>query len=364
MSKLIHRNFWDGKKVFLTGHTGFKGGWLSLWLSLMGAKVTGYSLPPQTCPNMFEKLNLSRFLHKSILGDVCNLQELTNAATAAEPDVIFHMAAQPLVRRSYFEPINTFATNVMGTVNILEIGRILKSVRAIVNVTTDKCYENNEKNRPFGEMDRLGGNDPYSASKACAEIVTSAYQKSYFHSMKVNNEASVASARAGNVFGGGDWAEDRIIPDAVRAFSENQHLLVRQPNSIRPWQFVLDPLFGYLLLAQKLYEQGIDFQGAWNFGPNPESEVSVSHLLNLFISEWGGDVSWTADNHVNSSLYESKILRLDISKSCNSLGWSPLTTLDQGIKNTVEWYLLSQRGDAEDLLRNSESQIDRYLKQI
>jgi len=346
--------FWKGKKVFLTGHTGFKGGWLSLWLASMGAKVTGYALAPKSMPNLFDVLAIDSLIEKSHFADIRDLATLQKAMTEAKPDVVIHMAAQPLVRYSFANPVETYATNVMGTVHALESTRSIDTVRASVVVTTDKCYENKEWVWGYRENDPMGGFDPYSNSKGCAELVTSAYRQSYFSGPNSTNR--VASARAGNVIGGGDWSEDRLLPDAVRAFEASSSLLVRSPDATRPWQHVLEPLSGYLILAQKLFEGGSQYEGAWNFGPADEGNLSVASILNLFASIWGPEARWEPAN--KSELHEAHLLKLDCSRSRDFLGWNPKWKIDQAVKNTASWYMALRNGG--NLRELTQLQIKDY----
>lgn len=280
--------FWKGKKVFITGHTGFKGSWLSLWLQDMGAIVMGYALEPNTTPNLFTKANVAQNMVSEI-GDITDLNHISESMKIFNPEVLIHMAAQPLVRLSYQEPVLTYATNVMGTVNVLEAARKCTNLRAIVSVTTDKCYENKEWDWGYRENEPMGGHDPYSSSKGCAELVTAAYRKSFFND---SHYGVLASARAGNVIGGGDWAADRLIPDILRAFEKNEPVIVRNPMSTRPWQHVLEPLSGYLVLAQHLYEERSNVAEGWNFGPNDEDCKPVSWILDKMVSHWGNGASW------------------------------------------------------------------------
>jgi len=325
--------FWKGKKVFLTGHTGFKGGWLSLWLASMGAKVTGYALAPNTTPNLFAVLAIDSLIEKSHIADIRDLASLQKAMSEAKPDVVIHMAAQPLVRYSYANPVETYATNVMGTVHVLESTRNINSVRATVVVTTDKCYENKEWIWGYRENDPMGGYDPYSNSKGCAELVTSAYRKSYFSNKPQGNY--IASARAGNVIGGGDWSEDRLIPDAIKAFEAGIPLMIRNPLAVRPWQHVLEPLSGYLILAQALYKKGPLFASGWNFGPRDEDSRSVEEVVNLLIAQWGGPASWKKE--FSEQPHEANLLKLECSKSRIQLGWVPKWSLEVATQKIVEW---------------------------
>ena len=331
----LDRAFWHGKRVFLTGHTGFKGSWLSLWLTKLGAEVSGYALDPPTTPNLYELARVNSIV-KSTIADVRDAEALARALSEARPDVVFHMAAQPLVRESYRIPAETFAVNVMGTVNLFESIRGCARVRAVVNVTTDKCYENREWPWGYRENEALGGHDPYSSSKACSELVTSAYRRSYFNTDACGSTGtSIASARAGNVIGGGDFAADRVIPDCVRAVLKGETILLRSPDAIRPWQHVLDPLSGYLLLARKLYEDGERFASAWNFGPEDADARTVEWLVQRFCEKWGEGASCGFDRGEHP--HEAHHLKLDISKARTALGWRPRWDLLTAIDRVVEW---------------------------
>lgn len=347
--------FWKGKNVFLTGHTGFKGSWLSLWLASMGAKVTGYALAPNTTPNLCDVLGISSLIEKSHIADIRDLAGLLNAMSVAKPDVVIHMAAQPLVRYSFANPVETYATNVMGTVHVLESTRSIDSVRATVVVTTDKCYENKEWVWGYRENEPMGGYDPYSNSKGCAELVTSAYRQSYFSSPNSTN--NVASARAGNVIGGGDWSENRLIPDAIRAFEANKPLMIRNPLATRPWQHVLEPLSGYLILAQALYEQGSAFASGWNFGPRDEDNRAVQEVANLLISGWGETARWYKEG--SEQPHEAILLKLDCSKARTQLGWLPKWNLETAIQKIVEWQKAYQA--KESMQEISLSLINHYM---
>lgn len=331
MPDLNLNSFWQGKKVFLTGHTGFKGGWLSLWLNSMGAEVFGYGLSPLTRPNFFTVANVSKSLASSTIADIRDATTLENAMLVAQPDIVFHLAAQPLVRYSYSEPVETYATNVMGVVNLFEAVRKTSSVRAIVNVTTDKCYENKEVLTPYIETDGMGGYDPYSSSKGCAELVTAAYRRSFLAGAGV----FVGTARAGNVIGGGDWSEDRLIPDFLRAIDDNKPLVIRFPNAIRPWQHVLEPLAGYLLLAEKLYVQGEEFAQGWNFGPSDEDARTVAWIVDKLIATMP-NASYRVDNQ--SQLHEASYLKLDSSKARSHLGWQPRWSLETALDKIIDWH--------------------------
>lgn len=324
-------DFWQDKKVFLTGHTGFKGGWLSLWLQSLGAQVYGYALTPPTTPNFFTEANVSERMVASTIADIRDLDELTKAIVQAQPDIVFHLAAQPLVRYSYAEPVETYAVNVMGTVNLFESIRKTASVRAVVNVTTDKCYENREWIWPYREDEAMGGYDPYSSSKGCSELVTAAYRRSFLEEAGV----AVASARAGNVIGGGDWAEDRLIPDFLRAIDNNNTLVVRSPNAIRPWQHVLEPLAGYLLLAEQLFMQGDKFAEGWNFGPSDEDAKTVSWILDKLVSTVP-NAHWEVDKQ--PQLHEANYLKLDSSKARKYLGWQPRWCLEDTLQKIMDWH--------------------------
>ena len=325
--------FWKGKKVFLTGHTGFKGSWLSFWLSSMGADVTGYALAPNTEPNLFRVLNIQDQIKTSHIADIRDLETLKSAMLDAEPDILIHMAAQPLVRYSYENPVETYATNVMGTVHVLESARQVRSLKATVIVTTDKCYENMERDSGYRENEPMGGYDPYSNSKGCAELATSAYRQSFFSSAE--NQNAVASARAGNVIGGGDWSIDRLIPDAIKAFETNQPLRIRNPSATRPWQHVLEPLSGYLILAQGLYEKGASLASGWNFGPRDADNRSVQAVIDLMISDWNGAARWVKDG--TEQPHEANLLKLDCTKAHQQLGWAPKWDLEMAVQKIVEW---------------------------
>jgi len=334
--------FWRGKKVLLTGHTGFKGSWMSLWLEQLGAEVTGYSLPPPTTPSLFESASVASGM-RSITGDVCDAPFLKQAMAECKPEVVFHMAAQSLVRVSYEDPILTYQTNVMGTAILLEAVRTAESVRAVVVITTDKCYENRNWVWGYREVDRLGGHDPYSNSKACAELVVSAYRDSFFEAPVGNaRPVALASARAGNVIGGGDWARDRLLPDAIRSFADGKTLKIRYPQATRPWQHVLEPLRGYIMLAQSLYERGSAFASAWNFGPKPGDAQPVRWIVEKIISAWDSPATWEIDG--GDHPHEAQVLQLDWSKAAQQLGWHPALDLTDALTMTVDWYRDTLRG--------------------
>lgn len=346
-------SFWNNKKVFITGHTGFKGGWLSLWLQELGAEVHGYALNPPTTPNLFEVANVEAGMKSSTIADIRDADALRLAINKVEPEVIFHLAAQPLVRYSYKAPVETYAVNVMGTVNLLESVRHTPSVKAVVNITTDKCYENKEWLWPYRETEPMGGYDPYSSSKACSELVTAAFRQSFFSESGVG----VASARAGNVIGGGDWAQDRLIPDFLKAFDTDQPVIIRAPDSIRPWQHVIEPLNGYLMLAERLYLEGESFAGAWNFGPSEQDERTVGWIVQHLVNSVSG-ASWRID--ASQHVHEARHLKLDSSKARTLLGWQPRWSLDIALDKIVEWH---QKWHASDDMRAScIQQINAYTK--
>jgi CDP-glucose 4,6-dehydratase len=322
--------YWRGRRVFVTGHTGFKGAWLVLWLHALGARVTGYALPPPTQPSLFEQAGVGDLI-ESIEGDIRDGAKLTTAMSAADPQVVFHLAAQALVRRSYDDPVETYATNVMGTVHVLEALRACAHARAVVVVTSDKCYENRDLERGYHEDDALGGHDPYSSSKACAEIVTAAYRRSFF-----GRGAALATARAGNVIGGGDWARDRLVPDMIRAFAGGTPVRIRNPGATRPWQHVLDPLAGYLRLAERLDAQGARHACAWNFGPGVDGSVAVRDVVDEGAKQWGGGACWQAD--VGDHPHEARVLALDAGLARRELAWTPRLGFAQGIAWTMRWY--------------------------
>ena len=350
--------FYKKKRVLVTGHTGFKGAWLCLWLKELGAEVIGYSLEPPTQPNLFTVLELEKFM-TSIIGDIRNRDNFKSVLLKYKPDVIFHLAAQPLVWRSYKEPYLTFETNIIGPLNIFESIREAKLSTAVVNVTTDKCYENKEQTRGYMEHDSLGGYDPYSASKACSEMVTSAYRNSFFNSSeyKKSHDVLLASARAGNVIGGGDWADDRILPDCVRAFSAGKKLVVRSPSAVRPWQHVLEPLSGYLLLGAKMASGDVNAAQAWNFGPSDESLVPVGEVVTKASKIWGGG---ECEFLTQNKIHETKILKLDIGKAKKNLSWTPILSIDEAMDLTINWYKEYYSG-SKDMAGYTKGQIDKYV---
>ncbi len=353
---MIDKNFWQGKKVFITGHTGFKGSWLCLWLHSLGAEVTGYALKPPTNPSLFEICEINEFI-TSIFGDVRDGDKLAKTMQEAQPEIVIHMAAQPLVRDSYKNPVETYAINVMGTVNLLEAVRHCNGVKAVVNVTTDKCYENKEWVWGYRENEPMGGYDPYSNSKGCSELVTSAYRNSFFNPGKYDEHGvALASARAGNVIGGGDWAADRLIPDCINALLKNEKIIIRSPHAIRPWQHVLEPLSGYLTLAQKLYNEGAGFAEGWNFGPDDNDARPVEWIVGRLCQMWGTDYEIDKGPHP----HEANYLKLDCSKAKMRLGWSPRWRLDKALKKIVEW--VDAYAQNNDMRSVCLKQIDDYMK--
>lgn len=349
-------DFWRGRRVLLTGHTGFKGGWLSLWLESMGAKVAGYSLPAPTEPSLCEIAGVERSIDAT-RGDIRDLTALSASARKFAPEVVFHLAAQALVRPSYDDPVGTYSTNVMGTVNVLEAVRQCPSVRSVVVVTSDKCYENREREQGYREDEAMGGYDPYSSSKGCAELVTAAYRNSFFspddHS---RHKVAIASGRAGNVIGGGDWATDRLVPDMIRAIVAGRTVKIRNPNAVRPWQHVLEPLGGYLLLAERLHEEGPKFSGGWNFGPLEGDARRVEEIVQRLTAGWGDGARWEADRGAHP--HEARFLKLDCSKAHALLGWRPRLDVDTALSWTVDWYRAWRAG--KDVRALSLQQISTY----
>jgi CDP-glucose 4,6-dehydratase len=358
MTALPNATFWSGRRVLVTGHTGFKGSWLSLWLHSLGAEVTGYALAAPTTPSLFEQARIAQCI-RSVTGDVRDPKHLSEVVRATEPEVILHLAAQSLVRKSYEEPFETYATNVMGTAAVLEAARAANSVRAVVIVSSDKCYENHEWEWRYRENDRLGGHDPYSNSKACAELVTHAYRRSFFDPQRyAEHRVAVASARAGNVIGGGDWSTDRIVPDTVRAFLAGRPVSLRNPSSVRPWQHVLEPLGGYLLLAERLVQDGPAFAEEWNFGPPEEQEQPVRALAEHLRASWGDGATIELAEQAPDAPREAVLLRLDASKARRRLGWRCLLPL----RDTIDWIVAWHRGVGRggDAREATERQIAEY----
>lgn len=347
----VSPDFWRDKRVFLTGHTGFKGSWLSLWLQSMGAQVCGFALNPPTSPDLFTEARVAAGM-QSVIGDIRDPAGIAETMAAFQPEIVIHMAAQPLVRLSYAEPVETYATNVMGTVHVLEAVRRAGSVRAVVSVTTDKCYENNEWVWGYRETEPMGGHDPYSNSKGCAELVTSAYRRSFLAAEGI----ALASARAGNVIGGGDWALDRLVPDILRAFERKQPVVIRNPHATRPWQHVLEPLSGYLVLAEKLYTEGQAFAEGWNFGPEDGDAKPVQWIVEHMVGRWGNGAAWQRDG--DSHPHEAHYLKLDCSKAKARLGWYPRWTLPQALERIVIWHQAWL--DREDMRARCIEQIQHY----
>lgn len=356
----MNADFWRGRRVFLTGHTGFKGSWLSLWLQMLGAEVTGYALAPATDPNLFELAGVAEGMN-SIIGDIRAPDELASALAVAAPEIVIHMAAQPLVRASYENPVETYSTNVMGTVHLLEAARQVGSVRSVLNVTTDKCYKNKEWHWSYREVDPLGGYDPYSNSKACSELVTSSFRDSFFHPTRyAEHGVSIATARAGNVIGGGDWARDRLVPDIFASLVAGRVPMIRNPNAIRPWQHVLEPIRGYLELSERLYTDGLDFSGPWNFGPRQGDEKPVSWISNQICRMWGSGYHFEQDKGTNP--HEAGCLKLDISKAEAKLKWRPALKVEQAIELCVQWHHAVEDGcDPRDL---TLTQIREYQENL
>ena len=355
---VISPSFWRGKRVLITGHTGFKGGWLTLWLESMGATVSGYSLAPPTEPSLCVVAGIEDSI-ASIRGDIRHLLELNKLFAQSSPEIVFHLAAQALVRPSYLDPVETYSTNVMGSVNVLEAVRHCQEVRSVVIVTSDKCYENRGHDRGYREDEAMGGYDPYSNSKGCAELVTAAFRNSFFNPDAYSkHHVAVASGRAGNVIGGGDWAEDRLLPDIVRAIVADQPVKIRNPGAIRPWQHVLEPLSGYLILAQRLYEEGPRFSGGWNFGPADDDAKPVQSIVSQITALWGNGARWEMDGR--SHPHEAKFLKLDCSKAHSELGWQPRIRLETALAWTVDWYRQWRAG--KDMRELSLNQISTYSR--
>ena len=353
----MERSFWFGKKVFITGHTGFKGTWLSIWLNKMGAEVSGYSLIPDAEPSLFVETKIGEKISHSYFEDIRDLTILKKALKESAAEIVFHLAAQPLVCESYSKPVETFETNIMGTVNILEAVRQSPSVRAVVNITTDKVYENKEWIWGYRENDSLGGYDPYSNSKACSEFVTSSYRESFFNTSDYQKHGvAIATARSGNVIGGGDWAKNRLIPDCIKAFIDDNKVTLRNPESTRPWQHVLDPLSGYLSLGQKLYEKGVAFSGSWNFAPAITEVRSVEWIVSKMCRNWGGSANYSTEKDIE--YHESSFLSLDNSKSGKYLQWKPRWGIEDSLNAATDWY--RRYYDGESACEICYSQILEY----
>lgn len=354
---MINSQFWQGKRVFLTGHTGFKGSWLSLWLQILGADVLGYSLKPSTEPSLFEIAQVGAGM-TSVFGDILDLANLTEVMSDYQPEIVIHLAAQALVRKSYQSPVETYATNVMGTVHLLEAVRQVKSIRAVVSVTSDKCYENREWVWGYREDEPMGGYDPYSSSKGCAELVAKAYGNSFFNPDNYSqHQVAIASGRAGNVIGGGDWAADRLVPDMIKSFIVGNPVTIRNPQAIRPWQHVLEPLSGYLCLAEGLFSQGSVCGGGWNFGPNDADIQPVSWVVEKLIELWGEGASWQLD--ALEQPHEANHLKLDCSKAKLKLKWTPQLDLVTALAWVVDWTKVWQAGG--DTQAITKLQIQRYM---
>lgn len=351
----MNPRFWAGKRVLITGHTGFKGSWLSLWLQSLGAELRGLALAPTTMPNLFELANVARGMTSDI-ADIRDYGAVYRCIDSFKPEIVLHLAAQPLVRYSYKNPIETYATNVLGTVHLLEAVRLVGSAKVVVNVTTDKCYENKEWVWPYRENEAMGGHDPYSSSKGCSELVTSAYRRSYFNESGIG----LASARAGNVIGGGDWAEDRLVPDFFRAIEARTPIAIRNPLATRPWQHVLEPLSGYLLLAERLWENPLQFAEGWNFGPEPKDIKPVGWVVDRLVDLWGEGAAWVRDGGEHP--HEAMSLALDISKARHGLRWLPQLGLDQALEMIVRWEK-ARLADA-DMRDISLQQINEFLGNV
>jgi CDP-glucose 4,6-dehydratase len=351
---VIDQGFWQGKRVFLTGHTGFKGSWLSLWLASLGAEVKGYALNPPTSPSLFNEAKIDSIVDSQI-GDIRDQDTLHESMTGFNPDILIHMAAQPLVRYSYEVPIETYEVNVIGTAKVLEVARNCPSLKAIVNITTDKCYENDGRSEGYKESDPMGGYDPYSSSKGCAELVASAYRRSFLQDQGIG----LTSVRAGNVIGGGDWADDRLIPDILRSFEKSEPVVIRNPKATRPWQHVLEPLSGYLILAQKLYKDQEEYAEGWNFGPNDNDAKPVDWILDKMIAKWPNS-SWKLDQ--NSSPHEAGFLKLDITKAESKLGWKPVWELSYTLEKIIAWHQAWL--NKEDMQAVCLAEIKEYTKDM
>lgn len=356
----INTDFWRGKRVLLTGHTGFKGAWLSLWLERLGADVTGLAIEPPSETNLFEVANVAAGI-KDVRCDLRDFEAVNKVVTDADPEVIIHMAAQSLVRPSYDDPVGTYAANVMGTVHLMEAARNLDTLESMVIVTSDKSYENREWDQAYVEDDAMGGYDPYSSSKGCAELVTSAYRRSFFNPDRYDEHGvAVASVRAGNVIGGGDWAHDRLVPDIVQAFLEERDVVIRYPDAIRPWQHTLDPLAGYLRLAQLLASEGADYAEGWNFGPDSANERPVKDLVDIAAKQWGEGAGWQLANDI--APHEAQYLKLDSTKARTRLDWRPQLPLEDALKMTMDWYRAHASG--EDMRAFTMAQIDAYRAKL
>ena len=353
----MNSNFWKNKKVLLTGHTGFKGSWLSIWLKKLGVELVGFSKDIPTKPSLFEIAKVSEGM-TSITGNIEDFTAIQKVLKENKPEIVIHMAAQSLVRKSYEEPINTFATNVMGTVNLLQAVKTTGNTRVLINITSDKCYENNGTEKVFSENSPMGGYDPYSSSKGCAELVTSSFRDSFFNLKEFERHGcSLSSVRSGNVIGGGDWAKDRLIPDIMNSISKRIPTQIRNTRSIRPWQFVLEPLFGYLILAQRMWEEGKEFSEPWNFGPDETDCKSVKWILEKISKELDDGFSWKEDTRDNP--HEAKMLKLDCNKAKKRLGWKTKLDVNETIEWTVNWY--KEYFKNSDMKEYTENQIDKFM---
>lgn len=354
----MNPDFWRGKKVFVTGHSGFKGSWLSLWLHEMGAIVKGYSLPAPTTPSLYEEAQIGGCV-ESEEGDIRNFEQLRKSISLFQPEIVFHMAAQPLVRLSYDDPIGTYSTNVMGTVHLLEAVKQVGGIKAVVNITSDKCYENREWVWGYREEEAMGGYDPYSNSKGCAELVASSYRQSFFNEDKYEDHGcALASVRAGNVIGGGDWADDRLIPDMLKAFSNGDAVEIRSPHAIRPWQHVLEPLSGYITIAEHLYENGTEYAEGWNFGPREDDAKPVQWIVENLVHQWGKGASWYLSEGEHP--HEAHYLKLDCSKARMRLNWQPVWGLEETLNRIVVWQKAWLNG--EDIKQHTLNEIKEYMK--
>tara|TARA_Y100001954_G_C15784117_1_gene591541 strand:- start:110 stop:1177 length:1068 start_codon:yes stop_codon:yes gene_type:complete len=349
----MNKDFWKNKKVFLTGHTGFKGSWTSIMLNLMGANVKGYSLEPNSKPNLFNIARVNEEMESEI-GDVRDYNKLYKSIKKFNPDILIHMAAQPLVRYSYQNPVETYSTNVMGTLNVLECSRYCSNLKSIVIITSDKCYENKEIDYSYKETDPMGGFDPYSSSKGCCELLVSSYRRSFFNN---NSNAFLATARAGNVIGGGDWSEDRLVPDILNCFQKSKVVKIRSPKAIRPWQHVIEPIKGYLILAEKLYNSGNKFAEGWNFGPDLNDCKSVEWIVNIMCKKWGKDAAWSIDDKFKP--HEAKLLSLNNSKAKQRLNWIPKWSIEYTIDNIIDWHL--NWINKENMKNQCIKQINNFL---
>ena len=354
---VMNPQFWKGKRILLTGHTGFKGSWLSIWLQKLGVNLTGYSKSIPTNPSLFELTNAENGM-KSIMGDICDASHLQNIINEHRPEIIIHMAAQSIVRRSYTNPVETYATNVMGTVNLLNAIRKSEDVRVVINVTSDKSYEIKDGLQRYREDDSMGGYDPYSSSKGCAELVTSSFRNSFFNADDYSkHKTAIASVRAGNVIGGGDWSEDRLVPDIMRSILQKRTAIIRNPKAIRPWQHVLEPLNGYILLVEKLWNDGPNYTGAWNFGPNEDDSKSVEFIIEKISQKLGERISFKVEKN---ALHEAATLRLDCNKAKTKLGWSPKINLEVAIEWVVDWY--KNYVQNKNIRRYTEMQIENFMR--